>query len=56
MDSTFPDVWCYVEKPTMWWKVNILSVYHLNDFNLLFLKLIKFCLYDTYIQSYTLSK
>ena len=28
----------------------------LKDFYLLFLKLVKFCLYDTYIQSYVLSK
>ena len=31
---------------------NILSsYYHVKDFNLLFLKVIKFCVYDTYIQS-----
>ena len=38
-------------------KIYILSFYyHLKDFNLLFLQLVKFCLCDTYIQSYILSK
>ena len=38
-------------------KINILSFkYHLNNFNLLFLKPIKVCLYDTYIQSYVFIK
>ena len=44
-------------KTAIWWKINILSFnYHVKDFNLLFLKLLKFCVYDTYNQSYVLSK
>ena len=31
-------------------------MYHLKDFNLLFLKLVEYCLYDTCSQSYILSK
>ena len=49
-------LWCDLGKPAIWWKFNISSFYHLKDFNLLFLKLVKFCLYDSYIQSYVLSK
>ena len=39
------------ENSGTWCKFNIWSSqYHEKDFNLLFLKLVKFCLYDTYIQ------
>ena len=31
--------------------LTFLILYHLKDFNLLFLKLVKFCLYDTYMTS-----
>ena len=50
-------MWCDLGKHATWWKFKSLSFYyHFKDFNLLFLKLVKFCLYDAYIQSYVLSK
>ena len=44
-------------KPATWWIFYILSFkYNFKDFNLLFLKQVKFCLHDTYTQIYALSK